>query len=285
MDAADAPRPAIVAPAGAPDASAAAPPSPNPPSTEPSPPPAPAPPPEATALPSLPLPPPSPPPPSPAPATQPAPAPPAPAAVAPYHADVRRELYYPAASPKLSDKAPLELGIGTFFLSGGGSGSYVGVSPFLVGDLGRAVFLRPSISIGTSTATNLPSTFGAARIDTCLRLPGRYAVRGGMQLDLCGGADFGLSYVSSGTVDGSPPAGQTLPFIDLGPSIDLRAEAGDVAITMRAVGGIDVAQQGFDDVNGTHIDASILTWRLELDLAWVFHDPREEAEREQTGSL
>jgi hypothetical protein len=176
-----------------------------------------------------------------------------------------------------NESAPLELGVGTFLMTGGGAGGYLGVAPFLIDDVGHAVFLRPSIAVGTSVATNITSTLAAARLDTCLRLPGRYAVRGGLQLDVCGGADAGFSYIASGVAPGTPATGQTLPFVDLGPSVDLRAEAGRVAVTLRAAGAVNVAREGFDDVTGTRVDAPMWSWRLELDFSWVLHEERSDA--------
>jgi hypothetical protein len=188
----------------------------------------------------------------------------------------------PSPGEKHEEAAPLELGVGTFLMIGGGAGAYFGVAPFLIDDVGQAVFLRPSVAVGKSIATDLPSTWVAARLDTCMRLPGRYATRGGLQLDLCGGADVGFSYISSGTLPGNPPTGQTLPYVDLGPSLDLRAEAGSVAVTLRGLAGIDVARQGFDDVKGTRVDVPMWSWRLELDLAWVF--PSLRADKSGTNS-
>ena len=179
--------------------------------------------------------------------------------------------------PSHDESAPLELGIGTFLMTGGGADGYLGVTPFLIADVGKAVFVRPSVAIGSSIATNVPSNLAAARLDTCLRLPGRYAVRGGIQLDVCGGADVGFSYVSSGSAAGTPPAGKTLPYVDLGPSVDLRAEAGQVAITLRGLGGINIARQGFDDATGARVDAPAVSWRLELDFSWVLYTPRTQA--------
>jgi hypothetical protein len=178
---------------------------------------------------------------------------------------------------KSDDGAPLELGVGTFMMAGGGAGGYLGVAPFLIDDIGNAVFLRPSVALGESTATNVASTWAAARIDTCMRLPGRYAVRGGLQLDVCGGADVGFSYVLSGTLPGTPATGQTFPYVDLGPSVDLRAEVGKFAVTLRGVAGIDVAREGFVDVTGTRVDEATWSWRLELDFSWVFHNARTDA--------
>jgi hypothetical protein len=290
MDAADVPRPAIVSTAVADDAGAAPPsssaqPAPTQPPLAPLPPP-----PAESAAPE------APPPPVPPPSTAPAPppeanptapplgapvAPPAPKLAAP--APLRGS-YTPWEPPREPEKAPLELGIGTFFWVGGASGGYVGVSPFLFADLGQAVFLRPSIALGTSVATNVSSTLAAARIDTCFRYPGRYAVRGGMQLDLCGGVDAGFSYVSAGTTAGGPGSGQTIPLVDVGPSIDLRAEAGDVGITLRVQGGVNVAQQGYTDDTGAHVDLPIVSYRLEMAISWVMRRPAPELPQE-SGSL
>jgi hypothetical protein len=287
MDAAEPPRPAIVTPAEVKDAPAG-----QPPKTEPAP--------SETQtlqpLPALPA-------AAPGPAAPiggpPPPAPPPPSSAAPSTVTIAqpvspsraiddeqrlRELAMARFARATSDDehAPLEFGLGTFLMVGGGAGSYIGVAPFLIDDVGPGVFLRPSVGVGTSLATNLPSTWTAARLDTCLRLPGRYAVRGGLQLDLCGGADVGFSYMASGTDPGTPASGQTLPFIDLGPSVDLRAEANRLAITLRAVGGFNIARQGFDDVTGARVDLPLVTWRLELDFSWV---ARSEEKLVQQGSL
>lgn len=183
----------------------------------------------------------------------------------------------PPEVARSEEAAPLEVGVGTFLMAGGAAGGYMGVSPFLIDDVGQAVFLRPSIGVGQSVATNLTSTWAAGRLDTCMRLPGRYATRGGLQLDLCGGADVGLSYVGSGTLAGSPPQSQTLPYVDLGPSVDLRAEVGSLAVTLRGVAGVNVARDAYDDVDGNRVEAPALSWRLEIDFSWVFYTPRKEA--------
>lgn len=289
MDAADVPRPAIVSTAVAGDAGAAPPSSPAPPPLAPL-----LPPPGESAAPET-----APPTPAPsaAPASMPAPAaqelppapPPAPAPSSPpparqWAVPGPRSLPYMTWVPREPEKAPLELGIGTFFWVGGAAGGYIGVAPFLYADLGKAVFLRPSIAVGTSVATNVSSTLAAARIDTCFRYPGRYAVRGGMQLDLCGGVDAGFSYVSFGTTPSGPGSGQTIPLVDIGPSVDLRAEAGDVGITLRVQGGFNVAQQGYDDGTGAHVDLPIVNYRLEMAISWVMRRPAP-ALTEESGSL
>jgi hypothetical protein len=167
----------------------------------------------------------------------------------------------------------LEFGMGTFFMVGAAAGGYAGVSPFVVDEVAEGVFLRPSVSLGGSLgATN--STWLAARLDACARLPGRYASRNGIQLDLCGGADGGFSYVASGTQRGAPPTSVTLPYVDLGPSLSLRGEVGNLAISLRAVAGIDVAHAGFIDVTGAKVDAPLLSWRLEVDFSWALQRAR-----------
>ena len=198
--------------------------------------------------------------------------------------DLKREWERLQLVPRAPEKAPLELGVGAFFWVGGAAGSYLGVSPFLYADVGQAVFLRPSIALATTTATNISSTLAAARLDTCYRFPGRYAVRGGMQIDLCGGVDAGFSYVSTGTTPGGPGSGQTVPLVDIGPSVDLRAEAGDVGITLRVQGGLNVAQQGYDDETGAHVDLPLVTYRLEMAISWVMRRPAPELPQE-SGAL
>jgi hypothetical protein len=165
----------------------------------------------------------------------------------------------------------LELGMGTFLMVGGGAGAYVGVSPFLVDEVAQGVFLRPSVAVGTSLVSYLSSIWTAARLDTCVRLPGRYASRNGIQLDLCGGPDIGFSYVAAGTLMGAPPTGKTLPYVDIGPSADLHAEVGDLAVSMRGLVGVDVAHAGFADVTGAQVDVPMWSWRLELDFSGALH--------------
>jgi len=87
----------------------------------------------------------------------------------------------------------------------------------------------------------------------------------------------GFSYIASGSAPGTPAAGQTVPYVDLGPSVDLRAEAGKFAVTLRGVGGIDVARGGFTDVTGARVDMPLWSWRFELDLSWVLYNARTES--------
>jgi hypothetical protein len=165
--------------------------------------------------------------------------------------------------------AALEIGAGPFLMVGGAAGGYAGITPFLVDEIAEGVFLRPSLAVGQSLAVNLTSIWAAARLDTCARLPGRYASRNGIQLDLCGGPDVGFSYVASGTLPGSPAAAKTMPYVSLGPSLDLHGEVGNFAVSLRGVLGINVAREGFVDVTGAQMDAPPVSWRLELDFSWA----------------
>jgi hypothetical protein len=178
----------------------------------------------------------------------------------------------PVEMPEQDERPILELGVGTFFMVGGGAGSYIGMATFLADEIGDALFLRPSVAVGVSQATNLPSTFAAARFDLCVRLPGHYVRRSGMQLDLCGGADGGFSYLSSGRLSGTPPEGKLLPYVDLGPAVGLRAEVGALAVLLRVAGGVDLVRESFQDVNDTRVDAPAWSYRLELGLSWDLHE-------------
>jgi hypothetical protein len=177
------------------------------------------------------------------------------------------EAAQPSEKPEYEMPA-LELGAGAFFMAGGGSGSYAGVTPFLVDEIASGVFLRPSVLVGGSLATNVSSTFFGGRLDVCARLPGRYASRNGIQLDLCGGPDVGVSFVSAGTLPGNPPSDKALPYVNLGPSVDLHGEVGSLAVLLRGVVGINIAQEGYADVTGKQVDVPALAGRLELDFSW-----------------
>jgi hypothetical protein len=162
----------------------------------------------------------------------------------------------------------LELGVGTFLLAGAVPAGFVGVSPFLVANVGQDVFFRPSIALGKPVSTATSATWAAARVDTCARISGLYARGKGIELDVCGGADVGFSYVGSGSQAGAPLASITQPYVDIGPSVALRSEIGRLVISVRAAGSLNVAHQGFDDATGVPVDSSPVSLRIELDFSW-----------------
>jgi hypothetical protein len=161
----------------------------------------------------------------------------------------------------------LELGAGVFLMTGTGGGALAGPTAFVVVEAGRGIFLRPALAFGQSL-TSLPpsdihnSTWAATRFDACLRLPGLYTRHHGMQLDLCGGTDLGFSTVASNEQT-------TLPYLDIGPSIDLRGELGSrLSAVLRLVAGVNLLQPSFKDLSGNAEQVPLATGRLELAFSW-----------------
>jgi hypothetical protein len=167
-----------------------------------------------------------------------------------------------------------ELGAGSFLMSGGGTGGYLGVTPFFLDELGESWTLRPSLVLGESVPASPRSMLVAGRFDACLRVPGNFAHGAGVQLDLCGGVDGGFSYVFAQS--GGAVAPQTIPYVDLGPSIGVRAEVGRLAVLLRGVGGIDLAPQSYRDATGVSQAGAGSMLRFELGFSWLVHhgEPR-----------
>jgi hypothetical protein len=136
-----------------------------------------------------------------------------------------------------------------------------GASPYAIFEAGRGVFLRPALFLGQSlTAINSPpvldAVWVAGRFDTCLRLPGLYKQDQGIQLDLCGGADFGV--LDDNTDDA------LLPFVSVGPSLDLRGELGSsLSASIRGVTGINLTSETVGPVY-----QPLWSGRLELAFSW-----------------
>ena len=175
-----------------------------------------------------------------------------------------------------------EIGVASFLMGGTGTGVLVGPEVFTVFEVGNGVFLRPTIAFGRTLQTLKPTgdvygTWGVTRFDTCIRIPGLYMDRRGIQLDLCGGTDIGFlhfdqssSYSSSFADTAQPAEARTIPFLALGPSIGLRGElAGDLAVEIRGVGGLNVIRESFfDPAFGARVDPPLFNARVELALAW-----------------
>jgi hypothetical protein len=184
-------------------------------------------------------------------------------------------------SPRLTPQgrrveAPeLELGVGSFLMSGGATGGYLGVSPFLLDELGETWALRPSLVLGESVPGDPHSMLVAARFDTCARVPGNYEHGAGVGLDLCAGLDAGFSYVPA-TDQLTVVPSQIIPSSDLGPSVGVRAEVGRLAVLLRGVAGIDLARETYRDSTGAPAPASGGMLRLELGFSWLVHhaEPR-----------
>jgi hypothetical protein len=163
----------------------------------------------------------------------------------------------------------LELGAGVFLMTGAGGGALAGPTVFGVVEAGRGVFLRPALAYGQSVTSVPPTdakgtTWMAIRFDGCLRVPGLYTRRHGMQLDLCGGTEVGFTSLTSGT-----SATSTLPYWDIGPSLDLRGELGSrLSAILRVVGGINVLRESYTDQSGNTQLVPLATGRIELALSW-----------------
>jgi hypothetical protein len=159
------------------------------------------------------------------------------------------------------DKRTLELGVAGFLMSGAGAGAMAGASPYAIIEAGHGVFLRPALALGeTITALNSPpitnAMWIAGRFDACLRVPGLYTQNRGIQLDLCGGADFGFLDDSTDN--------ETLPFVSVGPSLDLRGDLGSsLAAAIRAVTGLNVTSETQGPVY-----QPLWSGRLELAFSW-----------------
>ena len=159
------------------------------------------------------------------------------------------------------DSRDLELGVAGFLMAGAGAGAMAGASPFAILEAGHGIFLRPSLGVGEALpALNTPpvlhALWVAARFDTCLRLPGLYTRNQGIQLDVCAGGDVGM--LDDVTHD------LLIPYVSLGPSIDLRGELGShLSATIRGVAGVNVTSQ-----NDGAISQPLWSGRLELAFSW-----------------
>jgi hypothetical protein len=183
-------------------------------------------------------------------------------------------------SPIEPDEVPrahaVDLGLATFLKSGIAASGVTGISPFVAAELGRDVLVRLAASVGQAPDSGLHLTWVAGRLDTCSEMAGNYAAGSGLRFDLCGGADAGATLVSA--ADGSPL--QTLPFVDVGPSFDLRAELGEsAAILLRAGAGINIARNSFQDASGTSFQPPLLTLDVEVALSWTLPGSEPRAPR------
>jgi hypothetical protein len=160
----------------------------------------------------------------------------------------------------------VDVGIASFFRSGVASGGVVGLSPFVTDELGREVFLRIAAAIGQPTESGLHMTWVAGRLDTCSEMLGNYAPGSGIRLDLCGGASVGAAFIGASAATAS----QSVPLIDLGPSVDLRAEIGPrAAVLLRGAFGIALARDQFVDQTGASYEVPLANVDLQVALSWT----------------
>ena len=158
------------------------------------------------------------------------------------------------------DTRTLEIGVAGFLMSGAGAGRWPGRA--VRHHRGRAGAsscgppFRRAVAAGAEQPSDPDALWVAGRFDACLRVPGLYNENRGMQLDLCGGADFGFLDDSTDDV--------TLPFVSVGPSLDLRGELGSsLSAAIRAVTGINLTSETIAPVY-----QPLWSGRLELAFSW-----------------
>jgi hypothetical protein len=165
--------------------------------------------------------------------------------------------------------SPLEVGATTFLLAGVATSGVVGLSAFVIDPLSDDVLLRIAALGGRSPDNSLSTTWAGARLDTCYRMAGNYATGQGLLLGLCGGVDVGLTLLGGSDDPMNRRSAQTLPFVDIGPSVELGAEVGaGWMVVLRAGVGLSVARDAFVDGAGDRIDPSLGTERAEVGVSW-----------------
>jgi hypothetical protein len=163
--------------------------------------------------------------------------------------DADREL-----AARRDEARTFEVGAGAFLMSGAGGGLMSGVTPFMVIEVAKGVFIRPALVFGQSLPWSGPdTTLATTRSDACLRVAGLYTSRNGMQLDMCAGADVGVIRST-----------KSAPYVAVGPSLDLRGElGGDLAVSLRGLFDMNIVQ-----VQGDSLDTPLWAGRVELALSW-----------------
>jgi hypothetical protein len=183
-----------------------------------------------------------------------------------------------AGTRKRAANQSFELGLGTFLMAGTGANAVMGGTPYAVVEASPGFFLRPALAAGESLTAlggsgNATALFVAGRIDACTRLPGNYTQNRGLELTMCGGADFGATYFPASPPGygglGAPRSNTMLPQVSIGPSLDLRGElASHWSVVLRGVSGVNVVRNGFSDRFGNRFTPDWVAGRLELALAW-----------------
>lgn len=173
------------------------------------------------------------------------------------------------------DHRTLEAGVGTLLMDGTGSNAIVGGTLYGGIELVPGFLARPAIAIGEAltpagNTASVNAQWFALRGDGCWRTPGTYMRNRGLELDLCGGVDAGLTHFDAGSGNGTPAAAKDLAEIAVGPSLDLQGELGsDLSVAIRGVAGVNVARGQIEDSSGNPVvRVPWLCGRLEVALSW-----------------
>lgn len=162
-------------------------------------------------------------------------------------------------APNRKRPSRIEVGASSNLASGvgGATATYLGVSAFVFVEAGLGLFLRPSASYGHSLG-DIPINWGSGRVDFCARVPGNYADRKGLQLDVCFGPEAGAMSLKGSTGDN-----RVRPLFGFGPTISLR---GDLASAF----GVEVrVATAYNIVHGEELDPiAPLSVRGEVGISW-----------------
>lgn len=163
-----------------------------------------------------------------------------------------------------------EVGVGTSYqygLLGDGRPAIAGGHVFSVFEVDSGWYLRPSIAAGRSlrdaaASSELNATWGAARFDTCRRMPGNYTERRGLQMDVCGGVEGGLLAFDSG--------GHGKPLVAPGASLALRGDlSSDFSAEVRGLVGVNLLRDTlYETPDGVKLQPLLVYARLELAISW-----------------
>jgi hypothetical protein len=160
-----------------------------------------------------------------------------------------------AAAPRPDKMPTLELGVSSTMTTGYGSGAapVVGADVFAQIHLRESIFLRPALGFGAGM-TN-PTSVGRGRVDACLRIPGNYIDRRGLELDTCLGVELGgVRAPSSDGID------RTRFIFTPGPALALRgAMTRALSIEIRGTFGFNIP---------LNYEADLLNLRAEIGLTW-----------------
>jgi hypothetical protein len=176
------------------------------------------------------------------------------------------------------DGRTIEFGVTMAVMGGLGAGVMAGPTLYGTVEVGRGLFLRPSLFIVRNLAglANAPDvgTVVATRFDACGRVSGFHIKV--IQLEICGGGEIGFMHI-----DEADPATQasstTLPFLALGPSVSLRGElGGGLALVLRGVANLNALSEDFKETSTGCPDASsqcsvapsLFLGRAEIGVSW-----------------
>ncbi len=135
----------------------------------------------------------------------------------------------------------------------------VGGDIFVLAEVVRSVFLRPSI-LAASSVTGFGAYFGT-RLDACLRVPGNYIEHRGLLLDICAGTEFAA--IDHDAAPGGPTGQKVDALLAFGPGLALRGDlASDLSVEVRGIAGFNVIHTD-DTITLLSLRAQVgVTWRL-----------------------